>query len=74
MSLPVAGLEWLGREAFVFGHTEAGREVSVRAAMDETNKSKLPQQGDLINVSVISDSWHVFDPFEGSNMFTSLKS
>jgi multiple sugar transport system ATP-binding protein len=74
MSLPVVGMEWLGREAFVFGYTEAGREVSVRAATDETNQSKLTQPGDLINVSVISDSWHIFDPVDGCNILAKLKS
>lgn len=74
MSLPVAGMEWLGREAFVFGYTEAGREVSVRAATDETNQSKLTKPGDLINVSVISDSWHIFDPVDGCNILAKLKS
>ena len=74
MSLPVAGLEWLGREAFVFGHNDAGREVSVRVASDETNKSNLPHPGDLINISIISDSWHMFDPNEGTNLVASSKS
>ena len=74
MSLPVAGLEWLGREAFVFGHNAAGREVSVRVASNETNKSNLPHPGDLINVSIISDSWHMFDPDEGTNLVVSTKS
>ena len=74
MSLPVAGMEWLGREAFVFGYTEAGREVSVRAATDETNQSKLTKPGDLINVSVKSDSWHIFDPVDGCNILAKLKS
>ena len=74
MSLPIAGLEWLGREAFVFGNNAAGREVIVRVATDETNKSNLPHPGDLINVNVMSDSWHIFDPDDGANLIHSSDS
>ncbi|MGR3803722.1 ABC transporter ATP-binding protein [Marinibacterium profundimaris] len=67
MSLPVAGLEWLGHEAFVFGHVD-GREIGVRVATDASGASDLPKPGSPVQLRVVEDSWHMFDATSGDNL------
>lgn len=67
LALPVAGLEWLGHEAFVFGHVDA-REVGVRVATDASGANDLPKPGSPVHLRVIEDSWHMFDADSGDNL------
>jgi len=67
MALPVAGCEWLGHEAFVFGHVD-GREIGVRVATDASGATELPQPGRAVHLGVVEDSWHMFDLTNGNNL------
>ncbi|MDF0599998.1 sn-glycerol-3-phosphate ABC transporter ATP-binding protein UgpC [Psychromarinibacter sp. C21-152] len=67
LSLPVEGQEWLGHEAFVFGRI-GKQEVGVRVASGAAADDTLPRTGSAVPLTVLEDTWHVFDPETGETL------
>lgn len=66
-NLNVQTVEWLGAEAYAFGQMQ-GHEVGLRLPNERANGARLPQANEVLAVTVMSDTWHLFDRETGENL------